>query len=142
MMCFMQRILLAAAACMWLATVVLAPATRGVGAALSGHELADLIGSKSLGGRVPAIVGPLWYLMPLSATVVLATLGLGGAAAGAVRIAAALLASVVALGFTAMLARWATVGPGSWCAIAGAALAFLAVAIEIGIRSRRTRSVL
>jgi hypothetical protein len=137
-----QRMLLALAACMWLATVILTPSKSGVGAALSGHELADLIDSGSVGRRVPPVMGLAWYLMPLSAAVVLATLGLRGSVANMLRSAAALLAISSALGFTVLLTRWATLGPGSWCAVGGAGMALVAIAIEAVTRSRRSSSVL
>jgi hypothetical protein len=129
----LARALLGVAACLWLAAVQLAPTTRGVGAALSGHRLADLIGSGSVGGAVPRVIGPLWYAMPVGAAVVLVTLGMAGTVARAVRLACSLLASASALGFVVFLAdtRGASLGPGAWCAVAGALLALVATAIEV-----------
>jgi hypothetical protein len=125
---------------------VLAPTTRGVGAALSGHELADLVGSGVVGGGVPRIMGPVWYAMPIGAAVVLATIGLTGAVAWLVRFSAAVLAATSAVGFAAFLTRfdWVRFGPGSWCGIAGAAFVLTAAVIEgvTFIRSGRIDGVL
>jgi hypothetical protein len=141
-----SRGLLGVAACLWLAAVELAPTTSGVGAALSGHKLADLVGSGAVGGRTPRIMGPIWYTMPIGAALVLATLGLNGNVARLVRLAAALLAGASAVGFAAFLTRldWARFGPGSWCAIAGAAFVMTAAVIEgvTFLGSRRTDGVL
>jgi hypothetical protein len=141
-----SRGLLGVAACLWLLTVMLAPTTRGSGAALSGHKLADLVGSGALGGGVPRIMGPIWYLTPMCAAVVLATLGLDGGAARLVRFASALLAGAAAVGFVAFLTSldWVRFGPGSWCAMAGAALVLVAAGIDSAtfLRQRRTHGVL
>ncbi|MFZ2113476.1 MAG: hypothetical protein WAU77_07070 [Solirubrobacteraceae bacterium] len=141
-----SRGLLGVAACLWLIAMVLAPTTSGVGAALSGHKLADLVGSGAVGGRIPRIMGPIWYTMPIGAALLLATLGLNGIVARLVRLVAALLAAVSAVGFAGLLTRfnWARLGPGSWCAIAGAAFVLTAVGIEGAtfLRLRRTDGVL
>ena len=141
-----SRALLGVATCFWLAAVWLAPTRSGVGAALSGHHLADLIGSGAIGGAVPPIMGPIWYAMPIGAAVVLATLGLTGTVARLVRFSVALLATGSALGFTTLLTRfdWARFGPGSWCAVTGAVFALVATAIEVqrSYDSRRIGNVL
>ena len=141
-----SRGLLGVAACLWLAAVVLAPTASGVGAALSGHKLADLVGSGAVGGGIPRIMGPIWYAMPIGAALVLATLGLNGIAARLVRLAAALLAAASAVGFAALLTKldWARFGPGSWCALAGAAFVLTAAGVEGAafLRLRRTDGVL
>lgn len=141
-----SRGLLGVAACLWLIAVLLAPTTRGVGAALSGHKLADLVGSGVVGGGVPRIMGPVWYAMPIGAAVVLATLGLSGGVAWMVRFSAAALAAASAVGFAAFLTRfhWVRFGPGLWCGIVGAAFVLTAAVIEgvTFLRSRRTDGVL
>jgi hypothetical protein len=112
--------------------MVLAPSARGVGAALSGHKLADLVGSGAVGGGIPRIMGPIWYTMPIGAAVILMTLGMTGAAPRLVRFSAAFLAAASAVGFAAFLTRfhWARFGPGTWCGLAGVALVLAAGVIE------------
>jgi hypothetical protein len=135
------RVLLGVAACLWLVAVVLAPTTSGVGAALSGHKLADLVGSGAVGGRVPRIMGPIWYMMPIGAAVVLATLGMTSALARLVRFSAAVLAAAAAVGFAIFLTRlqWGRMGPGSWCGLAGAAFVLTAALVEGGTFLRMGR---
>jgi hypothetical protein len=127
-----DRRLLAVAAVLWLGAVVLAPTTSGAGAALSGHALADLIGSHAGLPGVPRWLGPAWYAMPLAAAVVLVTLGAEGRRAARTRHAAALTAGVVGVAFLVLVTHLQVTrfGLGAWCEIAGAALVPSAFAIS------------
>lgn len=127
-----SRALLGIAACLWLVAVVLEPTTRGIGAALPAHKLADLIGSATIADGVPRIMGPIWYLMPIGAAIMLGTLGLAGRIAVMIRFGAGFLAAASAVGFTVFLTKlhFTNLGPASWCAVGGAALVLVAVVIE------------
>ncbi len=136
-----SRGLLGLAAGLWLASAFLVPSTRGVGASLSSHQLADLVGSGALGGLVPRALGPLWYLTPLGAALVLGTLGLPGTPARAIRALAALIACACATSFAVSLThlRPTRLGPGSWCALAASALALVALVLERSLLPRTER---
>lgn len=130
------RVLLGLAAILWLASMALPMTTRGNGSTLSGHELADLASS----GRLPGQArwhGPAWYVMPLGGAVVLASLGVSGAAASAARRIAATAATASALLFTVLVTRLEVdrFGAGAWTAIAGSGLA----ACAFGITARQRR---
>jgi hypothetical protein len=118
------RLLLGIAALLWLASMVLPLTTRGTGSALPGHALADLASAGRLPDR-PRWLGTAWYLMPIGAAVMLASLGLTGPLASAVRWTAAATAAASALIFTVLVTHLdiARFGAGAWTAIAGSGAA-------------------
>jgi hypothetical protein len=132
-------VLLGLAAILWLAAMALPMTTRGNGSTLSGHELADLASS----GRLPGQArwhGLAWYVMPLGGAVVLASLGLRGASARALRFVAAAAATASALLFTVLITRLDVerFGAGTWTAIAGSGLAACALGLT-ALQHRKER---
>lgn len=141
----MPRVLLGLASIGWLAAMVLPLTMRGSGSTLPGHALADLASSGRLPG-VPGWLGTAWYLTPLGGATVLASLGVRGRPASAVRWTAAALAAASAIVFTVLVTDLDVrrFGTGSWSAIAGSGLATCAVgcAIQQLARDRRNHRVL
>ena len=139
------RALLGCAALLWLAAMFLPLTTRGAGLTLTGHELADLVGS-GMFDSVPPWVGVAWYAMPLCAALVLIGLGLEGRRVAIARWSASGLATAAALVSVSFVAGWdpSRMGSGLWAAAAGAACALLAAAIAGAqlVRVRRSARVL
>lgn len=111
---------------------------HGIGAALPGHQTADLVGSGVFGGRIPRWVGPAWYVMPIGAAIAMALLGVMARRATVVRMLVATFACVSATGFVVYATDldWSRLGAGAWCALAGAVLALGSNGIELATARR------
>jgi hypothetical protein len=128
----------------WLAALQLSPTTRGLGAGLSGHELADLVGSGALGHSPPRWVGPVWYTTPIAGALLLITLAIDRPWATRARFAVATAGLAPALTLTALLTKLdlSRFGSGSWSMATGSVLAVGAVVVELVVDRRRRSRVL
>lgn len=136
-----ERILLAAAAGLWLAALFLPATAVGFGSIISGRELADLIGSGTTADLAPRWLGVAWYLGPLGAAAVLVAFAVDRPWGATVQRVAALVAVggvLVFVGFVTHL-RPARLGVGSWLALGGVALTLAAFVVLI--RHRRSPDV-
>lgn len=136
--------LFSVAAALWLFAAFLPSTASGSGATLSGHRFADLMASGVLSVSAPTWLGLLWYAMPICAALLLMALGLRGRRGRWVRVGAAALGTVSALGFAAAVSKLepSRVGSGMWCGLLGSACAVSASCLEQMLGNRRDAGVL
>ena len=105
--------------------------THGVGSAINGQELADLLLTGTVDTWVPRWVGGVFYLIPLAGACVLLGLGLGGRVGGTVIVVAGTVAVVVSSLVVAALDGRPLSQPGSGarCLWAGMVLWLIAVVL-------------
>lgn len=128
-----SRAMFGIAALLWLVAAFLPATAEGSGATLSGHRFADLMASGVLSVSAPSWLGLVWYAMPIGAGLTLMALAVRGQRGVLLRVCAASLATVSAIGFAALVSKLevSRFGSGMWCGVVGSACAVSASCLEV-----------